>query len=308
MSDTSSDSPANEPVPPMVLPGRQPRSDRPSRSSPSPTQSNGFGRLVMLLFLLLSLGLNFVLCLVLGGMMFASAMMSGGDDGLVIKEKHWSGNPGAHDKVAIIRIEGVLLDEAMGYTEKQIEKAAKDSDVKAIVVRINSPGGTITSSDDIHKRLTELRDGTSPRISGPKTAKPVVASFGPTAASGGYYIAMPAKHIFAERTTITGSIGVYASFINIHKLAEDHGVKMELVKAGDVKGAGSMFRDLKPEERQMWQDMVDNAYSQFITVVEDGRSQLKGKLTKRSRPRGREGRQTAQRGSGPRQGRQYPPE
>jgi protease-4 len=211
--------------------------------------------------------------------MFSRSALTDSDDGLAINEKHWSNSLTSHDKVAIIRIEGMLIDEAMGFTKKQIETAIKDSDVKAVVVRINSPGGTITASDDIHKMLTHLRDGTSPRFSSQSKAKPLVVSMGPIAASGGYFIAMPAQYIFAERTTVTGSIGVYASFINVHKFAEEHGVHMELVKAGAVKGAGSMFKELRPEERQMWQDMVDNAYSQFLSIVEAGRPQLKGKLT-----------------------------
>lgn len=166
----------------------------------------------------------------------------------------------------------------MGYTHKQIDKAAKDPDVKAVVVRINSPGGTITASDEIHRRLSELRDGNSPRYS--SSAKPLIISMGPMAASGGYYIAMPGKYIFAEKTTITGSIGVYAEFLNVAELGEKYGVKMEMIKDGDVKGAGSPFHKMKPEDRQMWQDMVDTAYSQFINIVETGRPALKGKLTK----------------------------
>jgi protease IV len=259
----------------MVLPAQWPRPERRSRRA-VPQASGGFGRFILMLLLFGSLGLNFLLCL--GLAFFSRPGLGISDDGLVINEKHWSGSLTARDKVAVIHIEGILLDQAMGYTEKQIEKAAKDPDVKAVVVRINSPGGTITASDDIYKRLTGLRDGKSAQFDSPP--KPLVASMGPMAASGGYYIAMPAKPIFAERTTVTGSIGVYASFINVHELAEKNGVHMELVKAGDVKGAGSMFKELKPEERQMWQDMVDNAYSQFISVVEIGRPHLKGQLTK----------------------------
>src|SRR5262245_27722976 len=268
----SGGSPIESP-PPMVLPVRLSNGDRSSRREPA--SGSAFGRAVLILLLLCSLGLNFVLCL---GVVFFSRPGLAGDDAVAINEKHWSGNTSARDKIAVIQIEGVLLDKMMGYTERQIDKAAKDPEVKAVVVRINSPGGTITSSDDIFKRLNELRDGNSPRYASPP--KPLVASMGPMAASGGYYIALPAKPIFAERTSVTGSIGVYASFINVHELAEKNGVRMELVKAGDVKGAGSMFKELKPEERQMWQDMVDHSYKQFLSVVEQGRPHLKGRLTK----------------------------
>jgi protease-4 len=103
---------------------------------------------------------------------------------------------------------------------------------------------------------------------------------GSLAASGGYYIAMPAQYLVAERTTITGSIGVYASFPNIADLADKYGFRMETIKAGAVKDSGSMFHHMTPQERKIWQDMVDHAYQQFVGVVEEGRPKLKGKLTK----------------------------
>src|SRR5262245_38593224 len=214
--------------------------------------------------------------------LFFSLFAFGGpsEDGPYIAEKFYSGDANADDKVAVIQIDGVLMDELMGHAHRQIDKAAKDPSVKAVVVRINSPGGTITASDDLHKRLLELRDGKSPRVKN-RVAKPMVMSMGAMAASGGYYIAMPGGgHIFAEKTTITGSIGVYVSLPNIQKLANDHGVKMNLVRAGDVKASGSMFHELTAQERQQWQDMVDDSYSQFLKIVEEGRPQLKGLLTK----------------------------
>jgi protease-4 len=102
---------------------------------------------------------------------------------------------------------------------------------------------------------------------------------GSLAASGGYYAAMPAEYIFAERTTITGSIGVYAAFPNVAGLATRYGVSMNVIKAGDIKDSGSMFHDMTAPERQVWQDMVDGAYDQFLEVVGKGRPKLKDKLT-----------------------------
>jgi protease-4 len=165
------------------------------------------------------------------------------------------------------------MEGTLGHWNRQIERAGKDKNVKAVVLRINSPGGTITSSDDIHHRLTELRDGKDDRA-----GKPLVVSMGAVAASGGYYIAMPAKVLYAERTTITGSIGVYASFPNVKELGDKVGIYMNLIKAGRVKDSGSMFQDMKPEERYMWQEMVNHAYDEFKDVVEEGRPALKGKL------------------------------
>jgi protease-4 len=226
------------------------------------------------LFLLASLGLNALLILV---MLIRSIDFEGSDASLI--EKTAWGPSSASDKIAVLKFDGVLMEGfTTAYFQKQIDQAGKDANVKAIVVRIDSPGGTITASDDIHRRLTQLRDGKLLAVKSPK-AKPLVVSMGAMAASGGYYIAMPGQRIFAEKTTVTGSIGVYASFIDLHELADKHGVKMQLVKAGDIKGSGSMFQKMTPQERQPWQDMVDDAYSQFVKIVEDGRPNLKGKLT-----------------------------
>ena len=264
---------------PMVLPARygrsRPAAPPPRREyAPPPRSVGGLGRVLLILFLFASLGVNFLLVILL----FASFSGESSEDGVPVNEKVWSGPSSARNKVAVVRVEGVLMDELMGYPRRQIDKAAKDKDVKAVVLQIKSPGGTITASDDLHKRLTEMRDGTSPRYK--SDAKPLVVSMEAMAASGGYYIAMPGQYIFAERTTTTGSIGVYASFPNVAELANKNGVHMELIKAGGIKGSGSMFQTMTPQERQPWQEMVNEAYGTFIKVVEEGRQQLKGKLTK----------------------------
>jgi len=189
------------------------------------------------------------------------------------REKHLYGPQTVSDKVAVVRADGPLVEGLDTHILKQIEKAGRDSHVKAIVLRIDSPGGSIGSSEEIHRELTRVRAGQHPRFPDVK-AKPVVASMGSIAASGGYYIAMPAEKILAEKSTITGSIGVYAALPNVSKLANDHGVKLELIKAGSIKGSGSPLHELTPEERQPWQDMVDQAYDQFLDVVSKGRPQL----------------------------------
>src|SRR5581483_8943476 len=136
------------------------------------------------------------------------------DSGPALAERHYAGDRDAADKVAVVRISGVLMDGTIGYPLRQIEQAAKDPAVKAVVVRINSPGGTVTASEDLHRALTELRDNTHPRFRG-TGPKPLVASMGDLAASGGYYVAMPARKVVAEPTTITGSIGVFAALPNV---------------------------------------------------------------------------------------------
>jgi protease-4 len=199
-------------------------------------------------------------------------------DTLPLGEQHYAGKNTANDKVAIISLDGVLLEGMLGYAHKQIEQAAGDSSVKAVVVRINSPGGSITASDDLHHRLTELRDGKAKKN---RSARPVIVSMGSLAASGGYYVAMPGQTLFAERATLTGSIGVYSSFPNVKKLAEDHGVKLVTIKQGQIKDSGSPFGEMTEHEREVWQDMVDDAYQRFVQVVEKGRPMLQnGKLLK----------------------------
>ncbi len=187
-----------------------------------------------------------------------------------LRERYHSGQRDAADKIAIVEIDGPIVEGMLSYPRKEITSAATDPHVKAVVVRINSPGGTITASDELYKRLRELRDGDHGRHT---PAKPLVVSMGSLAASGGYYIAMPAAHLVAERSTITGSIGVYAALPNIAELAKDYGVRMNVIKAGEVKDSGNMFHPLTTEERQVWQDMVDHAYEQFMGVVREGRGQ-----------------------------------
>src|SRR5205807_4877119 len=134
-------------------------------------------------------------------------------DGPPVREKFHGGTSGASDTVAVVTIDGVIMEGALTYAHKQIDRAAGDKNVKAVVVRVESPGGTITASDDLHRRLTQLRDGNPVKKT---AAKPnLVVSMGNMAASGGYYISMPAKTLYAERTTMTGSIGVYAAFPTI---------------------------------------------------------------------------------------------
>jgi len=230
---------------------------------------------VLTVFLLLILGLSLAVNAVL---MYSGKLnldLSESDGGSLTEHFH-SGKDSAKDKIAIVKIDTVLMEGNTGFALKQIDAAAADNKVKAVIVRVNSPGGSITASDDLHHRLIELRDGKNIKQKG--GAKTLVVSMGAIAASGGYYISVPAKHIVAETTTITGSIGVYAAFPNIAGLADKYGFGMNVIKAGAVKDSGSMFKKMTPQEKQLWQDMVDSAYGRFIDVVETGRPDLKGKM------------------------------
>ncbi|MBX7106476.1 MAG: S49 family peptidase [Gemmataceae bacterium] len=247
----------------------------------APSRGIGCGTVMLFVALVLSLGINVLLC---AGQMLPDISALGHAE-TRLGEKFHSGTRTAGDKVAIVRVEGAIMEGMLTYAHGQIDQAARDSDVKAIVLRVDSPGGSITASDDMLRRLQQLRDGTSPKH--PGKPKPMVVSMGSLCASGGYYISMaaaqdpakPAPKLFAERSCITGSIGVYASLPNARGLADKVGVTMEMIKAGDIKGSGSPFHELTPQERQPWQDMVEVAYSQFVGVVEAGRPSLQGKLT-----------------------------
>jgi protease-4 len=239
--------------PPAVLPAAPVYPPRPQRST--------FGGLVRWF-----LRMVFVVSIVLNLIIVLLVFLGSGSSEL--REHRHSGKAFAKDKIAIVRIEGVLVEGMTTYAQKQLEAAGTDKDVKAVIIRINSPGGTITASDDLHRRIQELREGNPKKDI---SAKPVIVSMGALAASGGYYIAMPSRYVLAEPTTITGSIGVYASFPNISEFANEHGISMDVVKAGAVKDSGSMFKKMTPQERQLWQDMVDSAYDRFLTIVARGR-------------------------------------
>jgi protease-4 len=190
-----------------------------------------------------------------------------------LHEVHYAGSTSAADRIAIIHLDGVIMEGFLDYIHKEIDQAARDNNVKAVVLRVNSPGGSVTASDDLHRRLTELVHGSSLKGTNPKI---LVASFGSLAASGAYYAAMPAQALFAERSSLTGSIGVFASFPNVKKLADHHGVRLDVIKQGEIKDSGNPFEDMTPKEREVWQDLIDHAYQQFLQVVEDGRPALKG--------------------------------
>jgi protease IV len=258
--------------PPPEHRGPQPVSVVPVHMPPPPRRSPAGWIGCFFLFLILggSLVLNLFLIIILS-MDFGDLTSSG----VHLHERYYSGSRTATDKIAIVRIDGVLMDGAINFAQQQIEQAETDKSVKAVVVRIDSPGGSITASDDLYHRLMELRDGNPAKKA---AAKPMVVSMGGVAASGGYYIAMPSKTLMAEPTTITGSIGVYAALPNVTELGNKVGFKMNVIKAGEVKDSGSPFKEMSEKEKQVWQQMVDQAYLRFLHVVEGGRPQLKGKL------------------------------
>lgn len=161
--------------------------------------------------------------------------------------------------VALVKIEGLLVnsddvvDELTDYSE--------DSSIKAIVLRIDSPGGGVVASQEIYNAVKNAK----------KEGKKIVVSMGTVAASGGYYVAAAADKIVANPGTLTGSIGVKMEFASVEKLLEKIGVKGMVVKAGEYKDIGSPFRDMTDHEKQLLQDVIDDVHSQFIEAVSEGR-------------------------------------
>jgi protease-4 len=178
-----------------------------------------------------------------------------------------------HNKVAIIDVDGVIMnarssglfgggDNPVSLFREKLDAAAHDKRVKAVVLRINSPGGAVTASDIMYQDLLAFRR---------KTHKPVVACMMDVAASGAYYLAMASDWIYAHPSTVTGSIGVIMSLYNATGLFAKIGVASNPIKSGPNKDLGNPARAMTPEERAILQGMVNSFYDQFVQVVVAGR-------------------------------------
>jgi protease-4 len=175
------------------------------------------------------------------------------------------------DKIAVVYAEGVIIDGdgdpmadnqvAGGQFSRMLRKLEQRKDVKAVVLRVNSPGGSGEASDVILNELKRL-----------KADRPVIVSMGTVAASGGYFISMAANKIIAEPNTITGSIGVFGLSANLKKLANDHGVTFDTVKTGALADLGTISRPMTPEEQAVIQKFVDHFYDGFLERVSKGRN------------------------------------
>jgi protease-4 len=173
---------------------------------------------------------------------------------------------GGGPRVGVVEIKGAIGTGAGGVDGatvlKQLRRFEEDSSLKAVVIRIDSPGGAVGTSQEIHdevKRLAKKKNGA------------VVCSMGDVAASGGFYIAVACPKIVATPGTLTGSIGVISQFPNLKGLAQRFDFKMETVKSGPLKDAGNPFRDMTPEDRAYWQALIDGVYQQFLGAVAEGR-------------------------------------
>ncbi len=165
-------------------------------------------------------------------------------------------------KIGVIAIEGVVSNDLAEKTVRQLAKYGDDASIKAIVLRVDSPGGGVASSQEIYEEVKRVRaDG-----------KLVVASLGSVAASGGYYIACVADRIFANAGSVTGSIGVIVQLANAEDLLRKVGVASTVITSGPFKDSGNPTRALRPEEREVFQALVDDVYQQFVEAVAQGRN------------------------------------
>ncbi|MBF0550697.1 MAG: signal peptide peptidase SppA [Deltaproteobacteria bacterium] len=162
------------------------------------------------------------------------------------------------DKIAVVVIKGVMLESRK--TIEDIEKYRKDKAVKAIIIRIDSPGGAVGPAQEIYEAIKSA-----------KASKKVIASLSNVAASGGYYVASATDKIIANPATLTGSIGVIMDFANVEELIKKVGLNFITLKAGKFKDIGSVSRPMTAEEKDLLQSVLDDVHGQFIRAVAEGR-------------------------------------
>ncbi len=190
---------------------------------------------------------------------------------VLLKGEGW-----APPKIALIDIDGILLnarndgffsqgEQPVALLLEKLHKAQKDDRVKAVILRINSPGGSVTASALMYHEIRKFAQ---------TTEKPVIAVFMDVAASGAYYLACACDEIIAHKSTVTGSIGVIMQMFNVTGTMHKLGVTADAIKSGPNKDAGSPFRQMSPDERAIFQTLVDQFYEEFLKVVATGRSHL----------------------------------
>lgn len=161
--------------------------------------------------------------------------------------------------IGIVEIEGVILESET--VVKKIRELESRPDVKGIILRINSPGGAAAPSQEIFSELTRIKE-----------TKTVYASISSVAASGGYYVAIGARKIYANPGSLTGSIGVIMQSFNVEKLMNRLGISVETIKSGKNKDIGSVFRSMKSTERKLLESVIEDTHRQFVSAVQQNRS------------------------------------
>jgi protease-4 len=238
----------------------------PAYAPPPPPRGVGLGSCALgCLFVLLVGGLGISL---LFNIALAASQAETSHYEYGLSEKYHSLDRQAANKIAIIRLEGPIFDEQK-FVRNQVEVVRRDTHVKAIVLRVNSPGGTISGSDELYYRIRKLREDRD---------LPIVVSMGGIAASGGYYAAMAVgdqeRRIYAEPSTWTGSIGVIIPHYNVVGLMQEWKIEDDSIKSHPLKGLGSLTKTMTAEERAILQALVDNGFARFKEVIKTGRKQF----------------------------------
>ncbi len=214
---------------------------------------------------------------------FAPSQMSGLDaDGEESYHRTVIRKGAGDDKIAVVDVYGLISSfsfDASGRglvtgIREQLALAGKDEDVKAVILRVDSPGGEVLASDEIYKAIRDFQQ---------KYRKPVVASMGSVAASGGYYVSAPCRLIVANELTITGSIGVIMQGYNYRGLLDKIGVQPMVFKSGrnkDMLSSTKLPGEITPEEKKMVQDLIDETYLKFVAIVKEGRAEARKKNEK----------------------------
>lgn len=253
--------------------------DNESISTPQPTvvyiQPQGSGRIALMVLLSTTVGFalpvlacGFFMFICLFSFTLAGVSTPGGSGGIPI-------STGIGDAVAIVRVEGTITsgeaDEFVtgtavsGVVISDLRAAAADPTIKAIVLLVDSPGGTVTGSAEIYEAIQEID-------------KPIVVSMGSLAASGGYYVSAPADYIFARPDTWTGSIGVISQIVTAEELINDLGVDVVIITSGDNKAIGSPFRSMTAEQQAILQTLVDESFADFVAIIVAGRGLSQGEV------------------------------
>lgn len=197
--------------------------------------------------ILMAAGLLFFTVLFMVSVMIAKSLLKGGDTPLTAKTG-----------IGLVEVKGMILDSK--ETIRQLRHFQKQDGVKAVVLRVDSPGGIVAPSQEIFEEVKKFA-----------ARKKIIVSMGSLAASGGYYISAPATMIYANPGTITASIGVILKLSNIEALMDKIGIKSHTLKTGKYKDSGSPLREFSPEDRAMLQSVINNTHEQFIRAVAEGR-------------------------------------
>ncbi len=229
-------------------------------------------------WILIISGLTVSLLLICGGLFVVTMWIISNTDST---ETAW--NFGDGDAVAIVHVEGVIMpgdappvtpfggsSSGTAYSQrvvKHLKKANADSNVKVVILYVDSPGGSVFASEEIYQQIKKM-------------TKPVITAMGSMAASGGYYVSAPTQEIWATSSSLTCSIGVISQFLNLEGFAKQYGITEITIKSGKLKDTGNPFREFSAEDRQLWQSIIDETYDEFVRIVAEGRKMKEDEVRK----------------------------